>query len=168
MIKRLAVMALISVYSSACATLPEGTRVKVPNAGNNFFRSKITVYNNAGQSVVVIPFSQGTGFISEYQLGKRSPWCLWLCRKKIPKKIFALCHGQHLTIPLLLNTNGNYSAPVSISLKVYQNNGPLGTYLYCIYAPPGRQISEDLMFDQEKLNALKHGDYGSPCRNYYW
>ena len=70
MIKRLAVMALISVYSSACATLPEGTRVKVPNAGNSFFRSKITVYNNAGQSVVVIPFSQWAGFISEYQLGK--------------------------------------------------------------------------------------------------
>ena len=168
MIKKLLILALISAFSSACATLPEGTRIKIPNVGNSFFRSKITVYNSAGQSVVVVPFSQGAGFVSEYQLGKRNPLCLWLCREKIPKKIFALCHGQHLTVPLLLNTNGNYSVPVSISLKVYQNNKPLGTYLYCAYVPPGRQISEDLVFDQEKLNALKNGNYGNLCRNYWW
>lgn len=168
MVKRLVILGLITFFSSACSTLPKGTVIKVPNTGNSFFRSKITVHNNAGKSVVAVPFSQGAGFISEYQLGKRNPWCFWLCRKKIPKKIFALCHGQHLVIPLLLNTNGSYSVPVSISLKVYQNNKPVGTYLYCVYVPPGRQISEDLVFDQEKLHGLKHGDYGAPCRNYWW
>lgn len=165
--KNLLILALISGFSSACGTLPKGTVIRVPsNTDNGFFRSKIAVYNNAGKTVTIIPLFQGQGLIQEYRIGNRNSWCFWLCRKKIATRIFALCHGQHLIIPLLVNTD-YYSAPASIVLKVYQDNQPIGTYLQCISIPPGRPVRYDLVFGPEELKRLKSGDSGTPCRSYW-
>src|SRR3989344_8084649 len=156
---RVALLFAIALLASGC-----GTRLLVRTTGFNIHPSQITVFNNAGPSVTVQPFSKGEGFVAEYREGKASPWCLWMCREQIPTKVYVLAHGQHLVIPVRLN-NSRYYRDESISLLVRQNGKIVGTYTYCVSIPPSRQVTQDIPFGPYELYELKRGNPGNPCRS---
>ncbi|MDO8429999.1 MAG: hypothetical protein Q7S73_01365 [bacterium] len=155
---------IVAVLGSGCATLPQGSLVTVRTTGFTFFQSKITAYNNAGQNVTIQPFSSEKGFVAEYQLGKRDWACLWLCRKKIPTKVFVLRHGDHLRIPMQMNMTGQYRQE-SIGLLIKERGRIIGAYSYCVYVPYDRAITEDIVFGPQELAELKQGNSGRPCRS---
>lgn len=157
---------VVAMLESGCASLPQGSLVTVRTTGFTLNRSAVNVYNNAGKNVTVQPFSSGEGFVSEYRLGKRDWACLWLCREKIPTKVFVLKHGDHLRIPMRMNLTGQYRQE-SIGFLVKEKGRSVGTYSYCVYAPHDRTITEDLHFGKQELAALKQGYSGRPCRSWW-
>jgi len=169
--RNLAFLLALAAFTSGCTGLmPKGSKIQIPHNGNGFFRSSLTMSNAAGQSVVIVPFSRGEGFVSEYTLGKKKWWCGWLCREKIPTKVFALAHGQQLTIPLLLNTTTYYTS-LTVGFKVYERKRLIGEYLTCVDVPPGRPMHTQRSFDKSHLAAVKRlGSAGNGCNSgkWYW
>ncbi len=169
--KKMAFLCALAAFASGCTgMMPKGSKIQIPHNGNGFFRSSITMSKSAGKSVVIVPFSRGNGFVSEYKLGKRQWWCGWLCREKIPTKVFALAHGEHLTTPLLLNAS-TYTEFLTIGFKVYERNRLIGEYLACVDIPPGNPIHAQRSFTKGNLAAVKRlGSAGNPCQSgrWYW
>lgn len=169
--KGLPFLLTLVVFASGCSgTMPRGTKIQIPHNGNGFFRSSLTISNSAGNSAVVVPFARGEGFVSEYTLGKRKWWCAWLCREKTPTKVFALAHGQQLTVPLLLNTT-TYYASMTVGFKVYERNRLIGEYFTCVEIPPGRPVHYQRSFDRSHLAAVRRrGSAGNTCQSngWYW
>lgn len=151
------------LFMTGCAHLPRGTvQTNLPI----FYRNSMTVYNSAGPSVVIIPQSRGSGFVTEYKLGNRNPWCLWLCREKTPIAIAVLAHGQSLTIPLFRNWD-DHAVLVPFSLRVFQNGKVVGFYNQCFSVPSNQNAFFEINFTKYDLEALKRGYTGQQCRNYW-
>jgi hypothetical protein len=163
-------LTLVAFASGCTGMMPRGTKIQVPHNGNRLFRSSLTMSNSAGNGVVIVPFTRGEGFVSEYTLEKRKWWCGWLCREKVPTKVFALTYGQQLTVPLLLNTT-TYFTYLTVGFKVYQRNQLIGEYLTCVEIPAGQPVHCQRAFDRSHLAAVKRrGSAGATCQSngWYW
>lgn len=128
-----------------------------------FYRSGITIYNSAGQGVIIIPESRGYGFVAQYRKEKeRDPAWLWLRRKRTPVERVVLEYGESFNIPLHKNLT-NYTIEVPITLKVIENGEMVGFYNQCYYASPNRDSYFDLNFTKRDLKGLKYGYIGNEC-----
>lgn len=161
----------LPLICGGCATLQQGTIVRVQTTGFSPYRSEIIIYNNAGPSVTVQPFSRGKGFVEEYQIGKRKWYYLWLGRERIPNKFFVVTHGGSLRIPMRMNLTGR-TMEQSIGLLIKQNNEIIGTWTQCVYVPNQTAVTRDIVFGKRELCQLKNGQSGYSCGGYsggaYW
>jgi len=145
---------------------PEGTKITVSSAGEHW-GSQAIIYNNAAKNVIIVPKERGNGFPAEYELGKKSLWCLGLCRKTKIKKLFALSYGEQIAVPLIANTTDPYWRKMTLELAVLENNQLIGSYFVCLVAPVRATVTETVIFGKKELHSLKIGNHGYACQNYF-
>jgi len=178
MIRRLALFAFVSTAFTGCASLQkvplkapaEGAQFVLPADGSWFLGPKLIIHNFAGKGITVIPVSGGKPYTAAYKMGKRSFWCLGLCREKIPTGYSAICNGKSLAIPLVENTDSYYDRRMSLELYVYENNRLIGRHFFCVINPLYHHSSRQIIFDKDTLQNMKAGRYGEICQRarQYW
>ncbi|GEM_PF-2806263 len=166
-----AVIGLCCLFSG-CTILP-----KVKFATNiPFFYGGVIEVQNSVPGTIIIPHSQGQAFVAEYKEGKRSPWCLWLCREKIPTGFIMMQFGEHFALPLYRNIS-NRTVRIPFSVEVFrvgrdEETGEVGTqiigfYNACYAVPSNQDSNFTFTFDQRKMESLERGHTGQGCGNSY-
>lgn len=166
----------IFALSGCAASWPKATL----SSNIPFFYGGVIQVQNSVPNTVIIPQSRGDGFVIEVSTGKRSPWCLWLCRERIPIRVATLIIGQSLTLPLYRNTN-NQTVYIPFAVKVIEAQRDeeteevqteiIGFYNECYAVPPYRDSNFTFNFDPPKMEALKRGYTGHGCGgsySYFW
>ena len=178
MIKRLVLLVFVSAAFTSCTSLQralpkvpaEGTQVVLPANGSRFWGPKLTIHNFAGKGVTIVPVSGGKPYPAAYKMGKRSFWCLGLCREKTVIGYFAICNGSSLAIPLVENTDSYYDRRMSLELYIYENKQLVGRYFFCVINQLYHNSSQQIVFNKYTLQSMKAGRYGEICQRarQYW